>query len=190
MDADGNSAQARFQLGLVESARNNQQQAADAFAKAAELDPQMAYAHYEAGMAFYKAKKVDRMAVYFENFLKLAPNAPERPAVQSIMKTVRGALPISALRGRVVATVDGCVFLRTRDPTRRGSATSDRTIADWLECPGRIESDRTACRIGAGAESNLKVREGDVTDLRIDVAHVDETHTLQPAVDRETAARR
>ncbi len=90
VDADGNSSEARFQLGLVESARNNQQQAADAFAKAAELDPQMAYAHYEAGMAFYKAKKVDRMAVYFENFLKLAPNAPERPAVQSIMKTIRG----------------------------------------------------------------------------------------------------
>ena len=90
VDADGDSAQARFLLGLVESARNNQQQAADAFAKATELDPQMAYAHYEAGMAFYKAKKVDRMAVYFENFLRLAPNAPERPAVQSIMKTIRG----------------------------------------------------------------------------------------------------
>jgi tetratricopeptide (TPR) repeat protein len=90
VEADGNSAQARFQLGLVESARNNQQEAADAFAKATELDPQMAYAHYEAGMAFYKARKVDRMAVYFENFLKLAPDAPERPAVQSIMRTVRG----------------------------------------------------------------------------------------------------
>jgi len=90
VEADGNSAQARYQLGLVESARNNQPQAAEAFAKAAELDPQMAYAHYEAGMAFYKSKRVDRMAVYFENFLKLAPNAPERPAVQSIMKTVRG----------------------------------------------------------------------------------------------------
>ena len=90
VDADGNSSEARFQLGLVESARNNQQQAADAFARAAELNPQMAYAHYEAGMAFYKAKKVDRMAVYFENFLKLAPKAPEWPAVESIMRTLRG----------------------------------------------------------------------------------------------------
>jgi tetratricopeptide (TPR) repeat protein len=90
VDADGDNAQARYQLGLVESARNNQQEAADAFAKAAELNPQMAYAHYEAGMAFYKAKKVDRMAVYFENFLRIAPNAPERPAVQSIMRPVRG----------------------------------------------------------------------------------------------------
>ena len=87
---DGNLAQAQYQLGLVESARSEQAAAAEAFARAAELDPQMAYAHYEAGMAFYKAKRVDRMAVYFENFLKLAPAAPERPAVQSIMRTIRG----------------------------------------------------------------------------------------------------
>ena len=90
VELDGNSPQAQYQLGLVESARNSQPAAAAAFAKAAELDPQMAYAHYEAGMAFYKTKKIDRMAVYFENFLKLAPNAPEAPAVKSIMKTVRG----------------------------------------------------------------------------------------------------
>jgi tetratricopeptide (TPR) repeat protein len=90
VDLDGNLAEARYQLGLVALARNTQPQAAEAFAKAAELNPQMAYAHYEAGMAFYKIKRVDRMAVYFENFLKLAPNAPERPAVLSIMRTVRG----------------------------------------------------------------------------------------------------
>jgi tetratricopeptide (TPR) repeat protein len=90
VELDANSAQARYQLGMVASARNDQAQAAEAFAKATELDPQMAYAHYEAGMAFYKVKRVDRMAVYFENFLKLAPNAPEQAAVQSIMRTVRG----------------------------------------------------------------------------------------------------
>jgi tetratricopeptide (TPR) repeat protein len=90
VERDDSSAPARYQLGIVEAARNNQAQAAEAFAKAAELDPQMAYAHYEAGMAFYQVKRIDRMAVYFENFLKLAPNAPERPAVQSIMRTVRG----------------------------------------------------------------------------------------------------
>ena len=41
-------------------------------------------------MPFYKAKRVDRMAVYVEHFLELAPDAPERPAVQSIMRTMRG----------------------------------------------------------------------------------------------------
>ena len=89
-EIDGNSAPARYQLGVVESARDNQAQAAEAFARAAELDPQMAYAHYMAGMSFYKAKRVDKMANYFDSFLKLAPMAPERPAVQSIMKTLKG----------------------------------------------------------------------------------------------------
>jgi tetratricopeptide (TPR) repeat protein len=82
--------QAQFQLGQALDAKGENAQAAEAFAKAAERAPQMAYAHYQAGMSFYKAKRVDKMAVYFENFLKLAPNAPERPAVQSIMRTVRG----------------------------------------------------------------------------------------------------
>jgi len=83
-------AQAHYQLGLVHDARSEHAEAATAFARAAELQPQMAYAHYMAGMSFYKAKRVDKMAVYFENFLKLAPEAPERPAVMSIMKTIRG----------------------------------------------------------------------------------------------------
>ena len=82
--------QAQFQLGQALDAKGEYAPAAEAFAKAAERAPQMAYAHYQAGMSFYKAKRIDQMAVYFENFLKLAPNAPESPAVQSIMKTVRG----------------------------------------------------------------------------------------------------
>jgi tetratricopeptide (TPR) repeat protein len=83
-------AEAQYQLGLVLDATGDHAGAADAFAKASEINPQMAYAHYYAGMSFYEAKRIDRMAVYFENFLKLAPNAPERPAVESIMRTVRG----------------------------------------------------------------------------------------------------
>jgi tetratricopeptide (TPR) repeat protein len=83
-------AEAQYQLGLVQEARGDSPAAAEAFAQAAVANPRMAYAHYNAGMNFYKAKRVDRMAVYFENFLKLAPNAPERPAVESIMRTLRG----------------------------------------------------------------------------------------------------
>lgn len=83
-------AEAQYQLGLVLDAAGDNAGAAEAFAKAVEDNPQMAYAHYYAGMNFYEAKRIDRMAVYFENFLKLAPNAPERPAVESIMRTVRG----------------------------------------------------------------------------------------------------
>ena len=87
---DAGLAAAQYQLGLVLEVRGESPAAADAFVKATEANPQMAYAHYNAGMNYYKAKRIDRMAVYFENFLKLAPNAPERPAVESIMRTVRG----------------------------------------------------------------------------------------------------
>ena len=75
---------------LVLDARGENQAAAEAFVKATEADPRMAYAHYHAGMNFYKAKRIAQMAVYFEYFLKLAPDAPERPAVESIMRTIRG----------------------------------------------------------------------------------------------------
>ena len=87
---DAGLAAAHYQLGVVLEVRGESSAAADVFARAAAANPQMAYAHYNAGMNFYKAKRVDRMAVYFENFLKLAPNAPERPAVESIMRTLRG----------------------------------------------------------------------------------------------------
>lgn len=83
-------AEAQYQLGLVQEARGDSPAAAEAFTQAARANPRMAYAHYNAGMNFYKAKRVDQMAVYFENFLKLAPTAPERPAVESIMRTLRG----------------------------------------------------------------------------------------------------
>ena len=88
--ADPGLAEAQHQLGLVLDARGDNPGAAEAFVKATQANPQMAYAHYYAGQSFYKAKRVDRMAVYFENFLKLAPNAPEKPAVESIMRTLRG----------------------------------------------------------------------------------------------------
>jgi tetratricopeptide (TPR) repeat protein len=88
--ADAGMWAAQYQLGLVLEARGDIPAAAEAFVRAAQANPQMAYAHYNAGMNFYKAQRVDQMAVYFENFLKLAPNAPERPAVESVMRTIRG----------------------------------------------------------------------------------------------------
>jgi tetratricopeptide (TPR) repeat protein len=90
VDRNADLAEAHYQLGVVLEARGDRPAAADAFARATQANPQMAYAHYYAAMNFYEAKRVDRMAIYFENFLKLAPNAPERPAVESIMRTVRG----------------------------------------------------------------------------------------------------
>ncbi len=82
--------EAHYQLGLVLSKKEDWNHAATEFARAAELDPRYAYAYYRAGMAYNKARRIDLMANAFEMFLKLAPKAPEAPAVQQIMRTVRG----------------------------------------------------------------------------------------------------
>ena len=64
--------------------------AAAAFEKATELDPSWAEAHYYAGLAYSKIKRFDLTASHFDAVLKLAPQSPSRPEVQSIMKTLGG----------------------------------------------------------------------------------------------------
>jgi tetratricopeptide (TPR) repeat protein len=88
--AGGSVPEAHYQRGLVLANRQAWSEAAAAFDRAAELSPSMAYAHYNAGLAHYRANRPDQMAVRFEQFLKLAPKAPERPEVQQIMRTIRG----------------------------------------------------------------------------------------------------
>jgi tetratricopeptide (TPR) repeat protein len=84
------SFHAQYQLGLALAEAKDYANGAAALEKATTLDPAFAYGHYYAGMAYYQAKRVDKMATFFERFLKLAPNAPERPAIESLMKSIRG----------------------------------------------------------------------------------------------------
>jgi tetratricopeptide (TPR) repeat protein len=86
----GGLAEAHFQLGLVLARRESWQMAASEFDTAAMINPANAYAHYYGGLMHYRANRPDRMAIHFEQFLKLAPDAPERPEVMQIMRTVRG----------------------------------------------------------------------------------------------------
>ena len=86
----GGLPEAHFQVGLVLAKRQAFREASDALDRAAELSPSHAYAHYYAGLMHYRASRPDRMAIHFEAFLKLAPEAPERPEVLQIMRTVRG----------------------------------------------------------------------------------------------------
>lgn len=81
---------AHYQFGLVKAERQDWPGAAEAFERASQIDPTFAYAHYYAGLAYSKIRRIDRTAAHFETFLKLAPKAPERPAVESIMRTLRG----------------------------------------------------------------------------------------------------
>jgi tetratricopeptide (TPR) repeat protein len=86
----GNVPESYYQLGLVLARQQDWAGAAEAFDRATQLNPAMAQAHYYAGLASYRANRPDRMAIHFEQFLKLAPDAPERPEVVQIMRTVRG----------------------------------------------------------------------------------------------------
>lgn len=79
-----------YQLGLAQSAAEQWEPAAAAFEKATSIDPSSAYAHYFAGLAYSRLRRIDQMVTHLEYFLKLAPNAPERPAVMSLMQSVRG----------------------------------------------------------------------------------------------------
>jgi tetratricopeptide (TPR) repeat protein len=79
-----------YQLGLAKSRREDWQGAFDAFERAAALNPGFAYAHYYAGMAASRIQRLDRVGISLEQFLQLAPNAPERSAVMSVLQSLRG----------------------------------------------------------------------------------------------------
>ena len=85
---DGSLPEGHYQRGLALSVQQDMANAAAAFEKATELDPSWADAHYYAGLAYSKAKRIDMTASHFDTFLKLAPQSPSRPEVQSIMKTL------------------------------------------------------------------------------------------------------
>ena len=79
-----------YQLGLAKSRRDDWQGAFDAFDRATTLNPGFAYAHYYAGMAASRIQRLDRVGTSLEQFLQMAPNAPERSAVMSVLQALRG----------------------------------------------------------------------------------------------------
>lgn len=81
---------AHYQLGLARARAEQWAEAARAFERAIALDPSFAYAAYYAGLAYSHVNRADKTAEYFERFSRMAPNAPERAGVQSIMRTLRG----------------------------------------------------------------------------------------------------
>ncbi len=89
-EVPGAPVEAQYQLGLVLARRQEWQPAAEAFDRVTEADPSNAYAYYYGGLMHYRANRTDLMAGRFERFLKLAPEAPERPEVLQIMRTIRG----------------------------------------------------------------------------------------------------
>ncbi|MEQ1575035.1 MAG: tetratricopeptide repeat protein [Vicinamibacterales bacterium] len=82
--------QVLYDQGLVYASQGDYAAAARAFDACIEANPRFAYAYYQAGLAYDKLTRPDLTAIRFETFLRLAPDAPERPQVESILRTMRG----------------------------------------------------------------------------------------------------
>jgi tetratricopeptide (TPR) repeat protein len=87
---DGASGEdADYAKGLVLLQRKQFDESARLLEGYTEANPNHAYAHYYAGMAYNGSKRKDKMLSHFEMFLRLNPDAPEARKVRAVMQTGR-----------------------------------------------------------------------------------------------------
>jgi tetratricopeptide (TPR) repeat protein len=73
--------------GLLQLGRQQNSEAAASLESYLKNNPDNAYAHYYAGLAYNGAKRPDKMLTQFELFLKLRPDAPEAKKVRAVLST-------------------------------------------------------------------------------------------------------
>ncbi len=78
-----------YTTGLVRYLQKAYKDAAPALKQAVDKDPQRAYAHYYLGMAYYNLNQKAMAIQYLENFLRLAPEAPEAPQVRDLLQRLK-----------------------------------------------------------------------------------------------------
>jgi tetratricopeptide (TPR) repeat protein len=78
----------QYELGLSYAVRNDFASAARIFDVCIGTAPTFAYAYYQAALAYQRLDRPDIMANRFDRFVRLAPNAPERPEVESVLRTI------------------------------------------------------------------------------------------------------
>lgn len=79
----------QYELGLAHARRGDMGAAAEAFDRVTQADPRFAYGYYNGGLAYDRLNRADLAIARLEMFVRLAPDAPERPEVTSILQTVR-----------------------------------------------------------------------------------------------------
>jgi len=78
----------QYELGLSYAVRNDFASAARIFDGCIATAPTFAYAYYQSALAYQHLDRPDIMANRFERFVRLAPNAPERSEVESVLRTI------------------------------------------------------------------------------------------------------
>jgi Tfp pilus assembly protein PilF len=83
------TAGALYDSGVEQLARKEYAAAAQTLERCIEMDPTRAYAYYHVALAYQEMQRIDLMVARLETFVRLAPDAPERPAVEAMLRTVR-----------------------------------------------------------------------------------------------------
>src|SRR5262245_25726250 len=78
----------QYELGLSYAVRGDFASAAPIFDACIAAAPTFAYAYYQSALAYQHLDRPDVMANRFDRFLRLAPNAPERPEVDSVLRAI------------------------------------------------------------------------------------------------------
>jgi tetratricopeptide (TPR) repeat protein len=89
-EVNGDNPYAQYQLGLAAFTGGDVDTAATALERATQLKPDFAYAHYYAGQEFQKQRNISKAGEHYQYFLKLAPDSPDRAAIQAIVRAMRG----------------------------------------------------------------------------------------------------
>jgi tetratricopeptide (TPR) repeat protein len=84
-NADGPDKE--YVRGLLQLGRQQFGDAAASLESYLKNNPDNAYAHYYAGLAYNGAKRPDKMLTQFELFLRLRPDAPEAKKVRAVLST-------------------------------------------------------------------------------------------------------
>jgi tetratricopeptide (TPR) repeat protein len=78
----------QYELGLSYAVHNDFASAARIFDVCIATAPAFAYAYYQSALAYQHLDRPDIMANRFDRFVRLAPNAPERPEVESVLRSI------------------------------------------------------------------------------------------------------
>jgi len=86
--ADGASCdEVDYVMGLIRLGQGRHEEAARNFESFLAKNPDHAYAHYYAGMAYNGLHRGDKMLTHFELFVKAKPDAPEARKVRAVLQT-------------------------------------------------------------------------------------------------------
>jgi tetratricopeptide (TPR) repeat protein len=78
-------AMTRYQIGFAYMYEQQWQQAKEAFDASIEADPRFAHSYYYRGLAWDKLGRTDNMLIDMDQFLKLAPTAPEASRARTVL---------------------------------------------------------------------------------------------------------